>query len=211
MAVLTQIKERFKLSLLLSPKCKNFNYFLLPARMLNLRNITYIFFPFSILHLRWVWSPYWGGGWGGGKLAATTRSIAMSAKTCETSRSVSSRSKRLFEELELAQQRLHSLFLARLQRQAGGDVLRLLNPKLVGHAGLRQVLRKSRERRLIWSLEKHTTDLIKSNYGSYVPEKGRLFTNTDEDGPLITVIQDRLTAETFNIFILFVDIIGKDG
>lgn len=59
----------------------------------------------------------------------------------------------LLEELELAQQRLHSLFGARLQRQAGGDVLRLLNPKLVGHAGLRQVLGESGECRLIGSLD----------------------------------------------------------
>lgn len=43
---------------------------------------------------------------------------------------------RSFEEFELAQQLLDGVFWTRLQGQAGGDVLRLLDPKLVGHAGL---------------------------------------------------------------------------
>lgn len=41
-----------------------------------------------------------------------------------------------FEEFEFAQQRLDAVFGARLQSQAGGDVLWLLDPELVGHPGL---------------------------------------------------------------------------
>lgn len=63
----------------------------------------------------------------------------------------------LLEELELAQQRLHALLGAGLQGQAGGDVLRLLDPKLVGHAGLRQSLSQTRECCLVRSLGQHTT------------------------------------------------------
>lgn len=44
------------------------------------------------------------------------------------------------EEFELAQQRMHGLFWIRPQSQAGGDVLRLFDPELVGHTGLCQSL-----------------------------------------------------------------------
>lgn len=69
--------------------------------------------------------------------------------------SLSPRELNLLEELELAQQRLHKFFGARLQGQAGRDVLWLLNPELVGHASLRQTLSESGEGRLIGSLERH--------------------------------------------------------
>lgn len=45
-----------------------------------------------------------------------------------------------FEEFELAQQRLDRLLRVWLQGQTGGHVLRLLDPQLVGNAGLSQVL-----------------------------------------------------------------------
>lgn len=41
-----------------------------------------------------------------------------------------------FKEFKLAQQLLDRIFWTRLQGQAGGDVLWLLDPKLVGHTSL---------------------------------------------------------------------------
>lgn len=45
-----------------------------------------------------------------------------------------------FEEFELAQQRLNSLFRIGFQSQTRGDVLRLLYPKLVRNSSLSQIL-----------------------------------------------------------------------
>lgn len=60
---------------------------------------------------------------------------------------------RSLEEFELAHQWLHGLFGIRLQSQTRGDVLGLLDPQLVGHAGLGQALRQSREGSLVRSLQ----------------------------------------------------------
>ena len=60
------------------------------------------------------------------------------------------------EELELAQQRLHRLFGIRLQSQTRGEVLRLLQPELVGNTGLSQGLWQSCEGGLVWNLHTNT-------------------------------------------------------
>lgn len=68
-----------------------------------------------------------------------------------------------FKELELAQQLLDGLFRTRLQSQAGGHVLRLLDPQLVGHAGLCEGLRQAGEGGLVRSLE-NTNSLQQSRH-----------------------------------------------
>lgn len=61
-----------------------------------------------------------------------------------------------FKEFKLAQQLLDRIFWTRLQGQAGGDVLWLLDPKLVGHTSLCERLWQAGEGSLIWSLETQT-------------------------------------------------------
>lgn len=71
-----------------------------------------------------------------------------------------------FKEFKLAQQLLDRIFWARLEGQAGGDVLRLLDPKLVGHTGLRERLRQAGEGSLVWSLE-NINSLKQSSHTSH--------------------------------------------
>lgn len=57
------------------------------------------------------------------------------------------------EEFKLAQQFLDRMFWIRLQSQASGHVLRLLDPKLVGYASLVEGLRQAGEGILVRGLE----------------------------------------------------------
>lgn len=57
-----------------------------------------------------------------------------------------------FEQFELVQQRMYNVFGVRLQGEAGGDVLWLLNPQLVGDPLLCQRLRQAGQGGLVQSL-----------------------------------------------------------